>query len=67
MCVCVRVCVSPRNVRFPPKSPLLSKVLHIVTDEVVMEIKIKNDFLAISVFWKIWGSKVVLPCAPQNL
>ena len=45
--VCVCVCVCARNVRFPPKSPLLSKVLHIVTDEVVMEIKIKNDFLAI--------------------
>ena len=43
----VCVCVCARNVRFPPKSPLLSKVLHIVTDEVVMEIKIKNDFLAI--------------------
>ena len=64
--VCVCVCV--RVVRLPWTPPPLSQILRYckkLIDEVVK--KIKNDFLAISVIWKIWIAKVVLLClVPQN-
>ena len=65
-CLCVCVCV--RVVRLPWARPPLSQVLRYfkkLIDEVVKEIK--NDFLAISVIWKIWIAKMVLLClVPQN-
>ena len=68
VCVCVVACVRAYCMSFPKITSIISSSTYCksLLDEVVMEIK--NYFLAILVFRKLWVAKVVLPwLAVQNL